>query len=82
MAVSGNYRLYIIAVLADVHSNCCRVIRELAEENQILKSQVSCLVFELEKIRGEKKETRPQPSTLEPGEVYVNRQRPSVGNHL
>ncbi|XP_067948308.1 uncharacterized protein [Watersipora subatra] len=37
----------------DSHRNCCRVIRELAEENQILKSQVSLLLYEMERLRAE-----------------------------
>ena len=38
---------------ADIHRICCRVIRELAEENQILKSQVDCLMREVDKLRSQ-----------------------------
>ena len=46
-------RICCYFMCADIHRICCRVIRELAEENQILKSQVDCLMREVDKLRSQ-----------------------------
>ena len=45
--------LMCVGSVLDIHRNCCRVIRELAEENQILKSQIDFLLLEVQKLRAE-----------------------------
>lgn len=43
----------LVYLTTDIHRICCRVIRELAEENTILKSQVECLMREVDKLRSQ-----------------------------